>query len=377
MDIGLFMVPFRLPQTDLQDGYKWDMQVVEWAEEFGLSEVWFGEHSTVRWEPCCSPELYIAAAARQTERIRLATGANVIANHNPVALAHRLMQLDMMTNGRLMVAFGAGSYPYDLQIHGSNDEPRERMAEAAKIIQMVWAADGPIRYEGKYWTLDIPAYDNLLMGPYMKPFQQPHPPIAVAGVSPASSTLKQAGATGAIPMSFNVSRELLAGHWYRYVEGAEEAGLTPDRNTWRVAHNVLVADTDEEAMDLALNGGMAQTYREWMLPAYAGSNMLAPMVPELDNITKPEDVSIEYLAREKWLVGSPDTIVEKLQRDIEISGGFGHIIAFTFDYLEKPEAYRRNLELLGTEVLPRIKDIVHPNQALSELTPPPELAVTR
>src|SRR5262249_37175648 len=144
------------------------------------------------------------------------------------------------------------------------------------------------------------------------------------------------------------------------------------RNTWRVAHNVLVADTDEEAMDLALNGAMAQTYREWMLPAYAGSNMLKPMVPELDNINGPEDISIEYLAREKWLVGSPDTIVEKLQRDIEVSGGFGNIIAFTFDYLNKPEAYKRNLELLGTEVLPRIKDIELKNQPLSELTPPPE-----
>lgn len=376
MDIGLFMVPFRLPQTDLQDGFEWDMQVIRWAEEFGLSEVWVGEHSTVRWEPVCSPELYIAAAAVQTERIRLATGANIVANHNPIALAHRLMQLDHMTKGRLMVAFGAGSYPTDLQIHGSNN-PRERMMEAARIIQMVWNADGPAKYEGQFWTLDIPEYNDLLMGPYLKPYQQPHPPIAMAGVSPASGTLKQAGATGSIPMSFNVSRELLAGHWYRYVEGAESAGLTPDRNSWRVAHNVLVADTDEEAMDLALNGAMAQTYREWMLPAYAGSNMLKPMVPELDNINGPEDISIEYLAREKWLVGSPDTIVEKLQRDVEVSGGFGNIIAFTFDYLDKPEAFRRHLELLGTEVLPRIKDIELKNQPLSELTPPPELAVTR
>lgn len=376
MDIGLFMVPFRLPQTDLQDGFKWDMQVIRWAEEFGLSEVWVGEHTTVRWEPVCSPELYIAAAAMQTERIRLATGANVVANHNPVALAHRLMQLDHQTQGRLMVAFGAGSYPTDLQIHGS-DRPRERMMEAAKIIQMVWAAEGPVKYEGEFWTLDIPAYDDLLMGPYMKPYQRPHPPIAMAGVSPASGTLKTAGATGSIPMSFNVSRELLAGHWYRYVEGAESVGLSPDRSTWRVAHNVLVADTDEEAMDLALNGAMAQTYREWMLPAYAASNMLKPMVPELDNINGPEDVSIEYLARNKWLVGSPDTIVEKLKEDTEVSGGFGQIIAFTFDYLDKPEAYRRNLELLGTEVLPRIKDIVHPNQTLAELTPPAELSAAK
>jgi alkanesulfonate monooxygenase SsuD/methylene tetrahydromethanopterin reductase-like flavin-dependent oxidoreductase (luciferase family) len=369
MDIGLFMVPFRTPQTDFQAGFEWDMQIMRWADEYGLSEVWVGEHSTVGWEPVCSPELYIAAAAVQTQRIRLATGANILANHNPIALAHRLMQLDHMTRGRLMVGMGAGSYAPDLQIHGSKDS-HTMMVEAAKIIRAVWDASGPLKYEGKFWTLDIPDYDELLRGPFMKPFQRPHPPIAMAGLSPASNTLKQAGIAGCIPMSFNVGREYLAGHWYRYVEGAESVGKRPDRSQWRVAHNVLVADTDKEAKDLALNGAMAQTYREWMLPAYARANMLTTMVPELDDIGGPEDISLEYLAEHKWLIGSPDTVVEKLQRDLEVSGGFGTIIAFTFDYLDQPERYRRNLELLGTEVLPRIKGIVHETEPLSALIPP-------
>src|SRR5438128_2199278 len=120
MDIGLFVVPFRAPQTDLLKGFEWDMQVIRWAEEFGLSEIWVAEHSTIRWEPVCSPELYLAAAAVQTKRIKLGTGANVPANHNPIALAHRLMQLDLMCQGRLMVGLGAGAYPSDHQIHGNH-----------------------------------------------------------------------------------------------------------------------------------------------------------------------------------------------------------------------------------------------------------------
>jgi len=182
MDLGLFMVPFRLPEVDLQAGFDWDMQVIRWAEEYGLGEVWVGEHTTVGWEPVCSPELYLAAAIPQTERIRLATGANILANHNPVALAHRLMQLDHMSRGRLMVGIGAGSYAPDLQIHGS-DDAHAMMIEAAKILRAVWEADGPLRYEGRFWTLDVPAYDELLRGPYLKPFQRPHPPLAMAGLS--------------------------------------------------------------------------------------------------------------------------------------------------------------------------------------------------
>lgn len=368
MDIGLFVVPFRAPQTDLYKGFEWDMQCIRWAEEFGLSEVWVAEHATMRWEPVVSPELYLAVAASQTEKIKLATGANVVAHHNPVALAYRLMQLDLQSQGRLIVGLGAGAYPSDQALHG-NDDPVGRMREAIDIMKLCWTNKGPAKYEGKYWNIEIPAYDEVQQGPFMEPVQKPHPPLALAGLSKLSGTLKQAGKEGYIPMSFNVGREYLAGHWYRYMQGAEEGGQIADRNQWRVAHNILVADTDEEAMDLAVNGAMGQTYREWMLPGYERGGLLPTMVPEL-GVEKAEDVPIEHLAREKWLVGSPDTIVEKLQKDIDASGGFGTIISFTFDYLDQPERYKRHFELLGTEVIPRIKDIVHKTQSLSELEVP-------
>jgi len=368
VDIGLFLVPFRLPDVGIEEGFEWDMQVIRWADEYGLSEVWVGEHSTLRWEPCCSPELYIAHALAQTSRIKLATGANVPANHNPVALAHRLMQLDMMSKGRLIVGLGAGSHKNDSRMHGTTNPP-EMMAEAVEILRKVWANEGPGKFEGKYWQFEVPEYDPFLIGPWMTPSQNPIP-IAMAGVSPDSRSLTAAGAQGCIPLSFNVGREYLAGHWYRYVQGAEEAGRTPNRNDWRVASNIFVADTDDEAMELAINGAMGRTYREWLIPSYAQFGMLQTMAPEIPNLTDPDDISVEYLAEKKWLVGTPETVVKKLQADLEASGGFGNIIGFTYDYLDQPEAYRRNLELIGTEVIPRIKNLTHKTEALSALTRP-------
>jgi alkanesulfonate monooxygenase SsuD/methylene tetrahydromethanopterin reductase-like flavin-dependent oxidoreductase (luciferase family) len=362
-------VPFRLPENDFKTGMEWDMQVVRWAEEYGISEIWFGEHSTLHWEPICSPELYMAVASQQTERIRLCTGAHLVPNHNPVALAHRLMMLDHMTEGRLTVGVGAGAYPTDQRVHGSF-EAHEMMGEALDIMKRIWTADGPFLFEGKYWTVDYPEYDEFLMGPHWKPYQQPMPPIAMAGLSPASGTLRQAGAGGYIPMSFNVAPHYLEGHWYRYVEGAESAGHTPDRNQWRVTHNIFVADTDEEAYELAVNGAMGRTYRDWMLPSYRMGGMMPIMAPELD----PDDVTPEWLAENRWLVGTPDTVVERLQRDIEISGGFGMLIPMTFEYTDHPEAYRRHLELLGTEVAPRLKDLKFETEPLSQLTAPEDVA---
>jgi alkanesulfonate monooxygenase SsuD/methylene tetrahydromethanopterin reductase-like flavin-dependent oxidoreductase (luciferase family) len=370
MDIGLFMVPFRLPENDFKTGMEFDMQVVRWAEEYGIDEMWFGEHTTIRWEQIPAPELYIAVASQMTERLRLCTGAHLIPNHNPIALAHRLMMLDHMTEGRLIVGVGAGAYPGDQRIHGSF-EAHEMMVEAIDIMQRIWTADGTaFRYDGKYWNVDYPEYDEFLMGPHWKPYQQPTPPIAMAGLSPASNTLRQAGAQNFIPMSFNVAPHYLAGHWYRYVQGAEAAGFKPDRNRWRVTHNIFLADTDEEAYELAVNGAMGRTYRDWMLPSYKAGGLLPVMAPELD----PDDVTVEWLAQNRWLVGTPDTVLERLQKDIDISGGFGTLIPMTFEYTEHPEEYRRHLELLGTEVAPRLKELKFDTEPLSELEEPQEVA---
>lgn len=368
MEIGLFMVPFRAPETDLHEGFEWDMQQIRWADEFGLSEVWVGEHTSWRWEPCCSPEMYLAAALAHSKRIKLGTGANIPGNHNPVALANRLMQLDYMSNGRLMVGVGAGISDYDHKIHGNN-EPHTKMLEALDIMKTVWQKKGPYKYEGKHWSFEMPAFDPNQGGPFLEPTQKPHPPLAMASVSPGSRTMQQAGKMGCIPLSFNVGREYLAGHWYRYMQGAEANGITADRNEWRVATNILVADTDEEAIDLAVNGAMGKAYREWMLPRYEEGGFIPLMVPEL-GVSKACDVPIEHLAKEKWLVGSPETVIKKIKRDLEVSGGFGKIIGFTYDYMDQADRYRRSFELLATEVIPKIKELTHTTESLADLVRP-------
>jgi hypothetical protein len=73
------------------------------------------------------------------------------------------------------------------------------------------------------------------------------------------------------------------------------------------------------------------------------------------------DVTVEYCAKRNWLIGSPATVAEKLEKVYEDVGGFGQILVFGFDYAENPEAWRTSLGLLQTEVLPRVKHLV-PNR---------------
>ena len=57
------------------------------------------------------------------------------------------------------------------------------------------------------------------------------------------------------------------------------------------------------------------------------------------------------------LVGSPDTVAEKLEAMYEQVGGFGTLLVFGFDYKHKPEAWHNSLRLLKHEVMPRLKHL--------------------
>ena len=101
---------------------------------------------------------------------------------------------------------------------------------------------------------------------------------------------------------------------------------------------------------------MGRMMGEYFLPLLSNFGFLeylkhSPEVPD-------SDVTAEYCARHNWLVGSPATVAEKLEKVYEDVGGFGQILVFGFDYAENPEAWRTSLGLLQTEVLPRVKHLV-------------------
>ena len=358
MRFGLFFA-HQLPDTEPSVGFEWDMQVVRWAEEYGFSEAWFSEHFTVAYERWNSPELQIAAAARETETMTFGTAANLLPYHNPVSLAYRLMQLDHQTRGRLMVGFGAGSFETDAQLFGTDlpEQNHEMLREGQEIIRAIWANEGdPHQISGKHFDVDIPAYDDMTkMGSHWRPYQQGGPRVAIAGFSPRSSTLRDAGQQGDIPLSISMTDEYLAGHWEVYADGADQAGRVPDRRDWRVVRDVIVADTDEAAMELAMSEPLRRQMEEWILPRNVKifERVLGGEIPA-------EFLTHEVIAGSSWVIGSPETVVEKLAGEHEKCGGYGNLLLYSFDFHDQPEAFRRHLELMGTRVLPALSERVDP-----------------
>src|SRR5271154_4281947 len=103
---GIFLAPFHPLDEDPTLCIQRDLELIEHLDRLGYDEAWVGEHHSAGYEIISSPELFIAAAAERTKRIKLGTGVVSLPYHHPLNVANRMIQLDHMTRGRVM--FGAG-----------------------------------------------------------------------------------------------------------------------------------------------------------------------------------------------------------------------------------------------------------------------------
>ena len=129
-------------------------------------------------------------------------------NHSPFILAHRIAQLDQMAQGRFMWGVGAGSFIGDMEMVGIDRRSgyqRELTHDAIDLVLKLWTDPEPGLYEQHNWRFTVPTPDDTIAKHvHVRPFQKPHPPIAVAGTSDKSETLGLAGERGWLPMSLSL-----------------------------------------------------------------------------------------------------------------------------------------------------------------------------
>ncbi len=358
MKAGVFMMPSHPPERDFYAGHVWDLEHLELCDKLGFHEAWIGEHFTAPWEPNPAPDLLIAQAILRTKNIKLCPGAHLLPYHHPVELAHRVAFLDHMAQGRFMFGVGTSGLPSDwklFNVDGAGGENRKMTLEALDIILKLWESTEPFEYHGQYWSMN--RIDTMLdtLKFHIRPFQKPHPPIGIAGLTPRSDTLKFAGEHGFMPLSIALSGSYLKTHWQAVLDGAEKTGKAPSRADWRISREVYIAETDKEARDRAINGMLGRVYREYLLPLFKSFGMVSlykhhPEVPD-------SDVTIEYLADHCWLVGSPKTIVNKLGDMQQETGGFGCLLVLSFDQLENNQGWANSQRMLMEEVMPHFANV--------------------
>lgn len=364
MKFGIFTVPYAEGYAEgrrsAEDVIAWDMQLVKWADEHGIDEAFFAEHYTIGSEPSPAPDLMIAAASQITNSITLGAAAHLLPYHNPVALAHRMMWLDHMTGGRYVGGVAPGTFPSDAQLFGTGKNNHEMMVEALDIIEAILTKEGPFKIDGKHFTVDMPAYSEDVAGPHLKP-KRDKLPLMMTGMSVNSSTIRFAGSRGISLLSQQVHENAWKNHWETYEEAMVKAGHRPDRSDWRVCRDIVVADTDQEAIDLVRNGAMGELWAEHNIPFFVNDLGLGDILT--GGLIDPDDLSLDWLIDNFFVVGSVETVAQKVESLYDHVGGFGSLVTFAHEYVDNPEPYRHSLELLAKEVKPRV---AHLNPAAAE-----------
>jgi len=157
-----------------------DLGFFELAEKLGYDKVWIAEHLFSTYGLVTSTQVYAAAIAQRTKKIRIGMAVCAIPFNHPLRTASDFALVDILSHGRLDFGVGRAYQPHEFVGLGvPMDKSREMLTEGLDIVLKAWTQE-KISYKGKFWT--IPEEVELLP----KPVQKPHPPVYQATISPES-----------------------------------------------------------------------------------------------------------------------------------------------------------------------------------------------
>jgi alkanesulfonate monooxygenase SsuD/methylene tetrahydromethanopterin reductase-like flavin-dependent oxidoreductase (luciferase family) len=346
IDFGLFDWLDANPGRTASDVYDARLRILGEADQGAFSVYHLAEHHGTPLGLAPSPALLVAAAARVTERIRLAPTTFVLPLYDPMRLAQEIAMLDQLTHGRLDIGVGKGSSPYEAAMYGLTPQEAARrfdtmLPSILNALETGWfrrpAGDGAL---AEAVELHVPVH------------QRPHPPLWYPTSNPDSiPRLGEQGYNvlfgfGFVSPALDVVREQSRTFFQRYraseARGEARCGLPGRRPRFGVMRHVLVAPTDEEAIDIgrtAFADHYASFTHLWRL--HGSDRFSAP-------------VDFDQLAGErKVFVGSPESVAAHVVEAVT-TGEVNYVAgAFAWGSIDVDVALR-SLRLFRDEVIPAV-----------------------
>ena len=348
MRFGIFLAPFHAPGQNPTLALQRDLELLTHLDRLGYDEAWIGEHHSAGMEIIASPEVFIAAAAERTRRIKLGTGVISVGYHHPLWIAERLVLLDHLTQGRIMFGAGPGSLPTDAAMIGiPQAETRELLEQGFDLVMQLLTSDEPVNFKNHRWELR----DAHL---HLRPYSNPLFDIAVAAVASPSGP-RLAGKHGVGLLSLGATQaagfDVLGQHWNVMEEQAAHYGTQADRNKWRLVGPVHCAETREQARK-DVEYGIAQWFNYFK--TVAG---LPHMTVSGDSVAS----MIEFVTGSGLgVIGTPEDCKAQIDRLVaQSNGGFGAFLMLAHEWAS-PAATRRSFELFASDVMPEFQGQAHP-----------------
>ena len=348
MRFGIFLPPMHRTGINPTLLLHRDLELVEWLDKLGYDEAWIGEHHSAGSELIASPEVFIAAAAQRTSRIKLGTGVNSLPYHHPLILADRIVLLDHLTRGRMMFGAGPGQLTSDAAMLGIPPErQRPRMEESFDVIMRLFRGETVTKHTD--WFICEEAV--LQMKPYS------NFPVAVASsISPSGSKLAGRYGTGLLSIAATepAAFQVLDYNFNVWQEEAALNGHVANRSDWRLMGPMHIAETEKQARENCRYG------LQWVF------EYLSHIIPVGDPSDAPPtdfDDFVDFANESgRMVIGTPDMAIEQLQRLEEKTGGFGAYLFLGADLADWP-ATKRSYELFAEYVMPHFQGQLEAPQA--------------
>ena len=330
------------------------LEQFEVADGLGFDWVTVAEHHFSPMSLTPNPMVMAAAVAQRVKRAGIALLGSNIPIQNPVRVAEEFAMLDTLTGGRLIAGMLRGT-SNEYVTYGVNPaESRERFAEALDLIVRAWTEPQPFGWLGRYYE-----YRTISIWP--RPVQTPHPPIFMSISSPEAAELAAARRIGGglAVTTLDRARESVRVYGAAAHEHGWEPG--PDHLLYRIAVHVAATDAQarEEWAPLAAAHGHAGGLRLSTANPAADAAAAAAGYYGRDAARQRSRLHAggdldERIETAQLMIGSPDTVLgqaARLGRELGVG-----ILELAF-IAPAPDLARRSLELFGTEVLPRMREL--------------------
>jgi alkanesulfonate monooxygenase SsuD/methylene tetrahydromethanopterin reductase-like flavin-dependent oxidoreductase (luciferase family) len=338
--------PSGLLGVDDHSLYDTRMKVARLGHELGYQAVWVAEHHFTNYYATPSPLMALAQIAGECPGIGLGACVLVLPWYQPLRLASDIAMLSNMTDGHLYMGVGRGTAPMEHEAYGVPMEDAQGWFDDALAIMRKALDGGRFTYQGKHWSVERevelrprPRKDNItLYGPYANPSSARK--YAEMGLPVLNAGYPEAAAQAA-----NIKE------WEKVT--AEIGGdLSADRINWVPT---LIAETDEEAFALARETmsrffelqSSHYTVDSTRFENIKGYESWGALFANLKSLSDPEilDGVMDFL-----FVGSPSTVIEKIERHIEM--GYNHFAVHADLYGLPFERIEQSMTMFAKEIAP-------------------------
>jgi alkanesulfonate monooxygenase SsuD/methylene tetrahydromethanopterin reductase-like flavin-dependent oxidoreductase (luciferase family) len=323
----------------LPDFYEDRLKIAEAYDRAGFYAYHLAEHHATPLGMAPSPNVFLAALAQRTKRLRFGPMVFVVPLYHPLRLISEICMLDQMSGGRLELSFGRGASPIELEYFGADPKQAQDIYNEAVEVILTGLSHKTLTFHGKHFD-----FDNVPMA--LGPLQTPHPPIWYGAHAPDSAARAARKALNIINLDPTAHiRETVASYRKAWQDAKGSAPL-PKIGLGRF---IVVANTDEQAMRLA-----SRAYRPW----FDSFIHLSRLRGRAQTHPRPEEFE-PLMERGQGIAGSPATVRKLLAAQIAETGCNYVVGQFAFGDMTRDEALR-SIELFARDVMPTLQEIREP-----------------